>query len=54
MDESSKAIESFQVRASEINQVVQVIKDVAEQTNPLALNAAIERGPVGPVAILRG
>ena len=44
---NTNAVDSLQTRASEINEVVSLIKDIADQTNLLALNAAIEAARAG-------
>jgi len=45
--ELSKMVEKLNGRASEIGEIVTVIKDIADQTNLLALNAAIEAARAG-------
>ncbi len=45
--ELSKMVEKLNSRASEIGEIVTVIKDIADQTNLLALNAAIEAARAG-------
>lgn len=45
--QSNDAIVSLNERTKEINDVVNLIKDIAEQTNLLALNAAIEAARAG-------
>jgi len=44
---SSEAVASLSTRASEIDNIITLIKDIAEQTNLLALNAAIEAARAG-------
>ncbi|HIJ59178.1 MAG TPA: bacteriohemerythrin [Nitrospirae bacterium] len=45
--ELSQMVESLNKSASEIGEIVTVIKDIADQTNLLALNAAIEAARAG-------
>lgn len=45
--ESESMIESLGQRSGQIGQIVEVIKDIADQTNLLALNAAIEAARAG-------
>lgn len=45
--ENNKDIESMALRTQEINSVIELISDIAEQTNLLALNAAIEAARAG-------
>jgi methyl-accepting chemotaxis protein len=47
VDENNEAISSMSARTQEINSVIQLITDIAEQTNLLALNAAIEAARAG-------
>ena len=45
--ESSSAVNSLSERTNEIDNIITLIKDIAEQTNLLALNAAIEAARAG-------
>ncbi len=45
--ESMDSVHSLAERAGEINNIITLIKDIAEQTNLLALNAAIEAARAG-------
>ncbi|HQS57867.1 MAG: hypothetical protein B7Y56_05690 [Gallionellales bacterium 35-53-114] len=47
VSESAKLMASLGHRSDQIGQIVNVIKDIAEQTNLLALNAAIEAARAG-------
>ncbi len=44
---SMESVNALSERASEINNIITLIKDIAEQTNLLALNAAIEAARAG-------
>lgn len=46
-NENSQSIESLTRQMNEINSVIELITDIAEQTNLLALNAAIEAARAG-------
>ncbi len=46
-DEVSKVVTSLEQQGDEVGRVVQVIQDIADQTNLLALNAAIEAARAG-------
>jgi methyl-accepting chemotaxis protein len=47
VENTAKVIDQLQVEGSDIGRVVDVIRDIAEQTNLLALNAAIEAARAG-------
>lgn len=47
VDQNNEAIGSMSARTQEINSVIQLITDIADQTNLLALNAAIEAARAG-------
>lgn len=47
VDETSLSIQNMSEQTKEINKVLEVIGDIAEQTNLLALNAAIEAARAG-------
>lgn len=47
MNDAAERVESLSRRASEIGGIVQLIREVADQTNLLALNAAIEAARAG-------
>jgi methyl-accepting chemotaxis protein len=47
VSQSARRIDTLSMRSHEIEGIVKVIKDIAEQTNMLALNAAIEAARAG-------
>jgi len=47
VEQSNKTIENFSKKVAEISGVLQLIENIAEQTNMLALNAAIEAARAG-------
>ncbi len=47
VEATSSAIDSLRQRATDVNQIIDVIHGIAEQTNLLALNAAIEAARAG-------
>jgi methyl-accepting chemotaxis protein len=47
VEQNNEAISSMSSRTQEINSVIQLITDIADQTNLLALNAAIEAARAG-------
>ena len=47
INQNSQSVDTLATQSSEISEVVNLIKDIAEQTNLLALNAAIEAARAG-------
>lgn len=47
VQDTSRTVEELNLRTNEIGSIVNVIKDIADQTNLLALNAAIEAARAG-------
>ncbi len=47
IDESAQSVRTLGERSTQINEIINVINDIADQTNLLALNAAIEAARAG-------